>query len=84
MSAVVVRSRLNLARSERQHPLGSFECLNLRFLVHAYDERSSRRGEVEAHDVVHFLDELRIATDLERTLQMRLQIVRSQNLGSVP
>src|ERR1043165_5137012 len=80
MPSVIVRSRLNFACSQRQHSLGPFECLDLRLLVHADNKRSARRSEVKTDDVFNLLDEFRIATDLECPLQMRLQIVRSENV----
>src|SRR5205085_2029048 len=77
---IIVSPRLNHARTEWQHSLRSFERLNLRLFVHTDNERSSRRSQVEADDVFHLLDELRVATDLERLLKVWLQIVRSQNV----
>jgi hypothetical protein len=56
-----VGAPLDLAGAHWQHRLGAIERLDLALLVDADDDRFLRRVDVEADDVAHLLDELRIA-----------------------
>ncbi len=52
MPDVVVRDAFELAKPERQHGLGAFERLDLRFLVDAEHDGVVRRIETEPDDVL--------------------------------
>jgi hypothetical protein len=77
VSLVVVRAPLGQAGAQRQDRLRAVERLHLRLLVDAEDERALGRVEVEADDVDHLRDQLRVAAVLERARAVRLQPVRA-------
>jgi len=61
------------ARHQRQHRRRTVERLDLRLLIDAQHHRSLGRIEVQADDVTHLVDELRIGRKLERLDLMRLE-----------
>jgi hypothetical protein len=61
-----VASAFRNTRHHRQHGLGPVQGLDLRLLVHAEDQCSFRRVQVEAHDVADLVDEERVRGQLER------------------
>lgn len=61
------------ARRHEQDRLFAVERLDLRFLVHAQHHGAGRRRQIKAGDVLHFVDEQRIARQLERLRPVRLQ-----------
>lgn len=71
-----MRVPLGLARAQRQQRRRAIECLDLRLLVHAEDQRARGGLEVEPNDIAHFIDEERVGGELERLLAMGLQPVR--------
>ena len=73
VAGIVVRVPLCLARSHRKQRLRALKRLNLRLFIDAHHDRVDRRAQVEAHDVTHLVDELRIRRELETLCQMRLQ-----------
>src|SRR5207249_7549597 len=70
---VVVRAPLDLPGSHRQQWLRAIERLDLGFFVDAKDERVLGRIQVEPDNVPDFVDEERIARELERLRAMRLE-----------
>ena len=72
MPDVVARNALDLAKTQRQDRLRSFQCLNLAFLVDAQHHSVVRRIQVEADDVSDLLDEKGVVGQLEVFLPMRL------------
>ena len=60
MPLVVVRASLQLARLHRQQRLCTVQRLNLALLVHAQHHGVIGRIHIQAHDVAHFLDQLRV------------------------
>ena len=60
VAAVVMRPPLHLARPHRQQRLGAVQRLDLRLLVDAEHQRLVRRGQVQADDVAHLVDEQRV------------------------
>ena len=62
------------AGPQRQHRLGAVERLHLRLFVDAEHQRPIGRMQIDADHVAQLLDEVRIATELERLDAMRLQI----------
>ena len=72
---VVVRLASWDSRAQRQQGLSPVQGLNLTFLVYAKHQGLVGRIQVQAHDVVEFLDEPLVAAELERLDQMRFQIV---------
>ena len=73
VALVVVRHRLGAPFLHRQAGLGSLQCLNLRFLIAAQNQRVLGRVEVQAHDVVEFLNQARVVGQLEGVHAMGLQ-----------
>ena len=72
---VVVRHRAAAPPLQRQPRLRAIERLDLTLLIHAQDERVLGRIEIQPNDRLDLLGERRIATDLERAREMRLQAV---------
>ena len=64
----------------RQSRLGAVERLDLALLIDRQHQRLVRRVEVEADDVLHLVDEVRIPRQLEGLDQVRLQPVRLPDL----
>jgi hypothetical protein len=60
---------------QRQARLGSLQGLYLALLVHAKHKRLIRRIQIEADHVGEFLEEFRIARQLERLGAMGLDVV---------
>ena len=73
VALVIVAAPLRLARPHGQHRLGAVERLDLALLVDAEHQRAVRRVEIEADDVAHLVDELRVARQLEALDPVRLQ-----------
>ena len=78
---VVVRVAHRPTRPQRQGRLRSFQRLNRGLLVDAEHDRVVGRVEVESDDIADLGGEGRVATDLVRPHQMRLQAVRAQDVG---
>ena len=76
MSHVAVRATFRYARHHRQDRLFAIEGLNLALLINTEDEGSVRRRKVKADDIAYFVDEQRIARQLERLATVRLQAER--------
>lgn len=74
-SLVVVCSALGQPGAQRQHRLGAVERLQLRLLVEAEHKRSFGRVEVEADDLDHLRNKLRVAAVLERAGAVGLEPV---------
>ena len=60
------------AQSQRQHRLGSLQCLDLCLLVHAEHDGVIRWIQVRTHNVLHLIHKEGIVGDLEMTLAMGL------------
>src|SRR3982074_3989887 len=73
VTCVVEGAPLGLARPHGQDRLRAIERLDLTFLVSAQDQRSFWWVEIEADNVTHLLDQLRISRQLERLSSMRLK-----------
>ena len=73
VALVIMAAPLRLARPHRQHRLGAVQRLDLALFVDAEHQRAVRRVEIEADDVAHLVDELRIARQLEALDAVRLQ-----------
>jgi len=73
MAVVVMRPSLNLPGTHRQQGARAVQGLNLRFLIHAQDERLVRGMEREPHDIAHLLNKQRVGRQFERLGAMRLQ-----------
>lgn len=73
MTVVVVGAPLDLSWAHRQQWLRSIKSLDLALFVNADDQGLFRRIEVEADDVAHLLDKLRISREFERLRAVRLQ-----------
>ena len=73
VALVVVGAPLHLTRPHGQHRLCAVERLDLALLVDAEHKRTLGRVEIEAYDVAHLVDELRVARQLEALDPMRLQ-----------
>ena len=84
MALVIVRVASCSAGAKRQWQLSSLQRLDRGFLVHAEHDGVFRGIQVEAYDVVHLRDERRIAADLVRSHQMRLELVAPQDIGDAP
>ena len=75
VTEVVVGLALGDARAQRQDRPGPVECLDLALLVDAQHQGFVRRAEVQAHDVAHFGNEVRVTAELEALQAVRLQVV---------
>jgi hypothetical protein len=64
---------LRLPGPHRQHRLGALDRLDFGLLVDARHQGPTRRGEVEADDVAHLVDERRVGRELERLHPVRLE-----------
>jgi hypothetical protein len=78
---VVVRVSCCSSLAQRQRQLRALERLDLRLLVDAQHDRVVWRVEVQADDILHLLREGWVLADLVRAHQVRLEAVRSQDLG---
>lgn len=76
VSNVVVRASLHLPARHRQQRLRALQRLHLALLIHAQHHRVLRRTHVQAHDVTHLLNEVRITRELERLGPVRLPVER--------
>ena len=72
---VIVCHRTATTTFYRKAGLGAIQCLDLRFLVYAQDERLVRRIQVQPHHIVELLDEMLVPAQLESLDEMRFQIV---------
>jgi hypothetical protein len=70
---VVVGAALGHTRHQRQDRRRAVKGLDLGLLIDAQHHRSIRRVQIQAHDVAHLLDELRIGRQLERLGLVRFQ-----------
>jgi hypothetical protein len=75
VALVVVRHRLGATLLQRQARLRAIQRLDLALLVAAQHDGVLWRGHVQVDDVFEFLDEQRIARDLEAAHQVRLQAI---------
>jgi hypothetical protein len=75
VSFVVVGQGAAAAFLERQSRLRAVQRLNLTLLVHAQHHGVLRRGQIDAHHVGQFLQELRVARELESSLLMGPQFL---------
>src|SRR5438270_9649825 len=66
VTLVVEGAPLGLARPHGQDRLRAIERLDLAFLVRAQDQRSFWWVEIEADNVAHLLDQLRISRQTDR------------------
>ena len=73
MTGVVASAALGRAWAHGQQRLRRSSACNLRFLVHAQDDCTLRRIEVEPDNVAHLLDKQRISRELEGLLPVRLK-----------
>ena len=73
MTLIVMGSSLDLAGSHRQQRLRAIKRLDLGLFIDAKHQSALRRVKVEANDVAHFLNKLRIGRELEAFAAMRLQ-----------
>ena len=78
---VVVRSALDLPRSQRQDRLRTIQSLNLRLLVNAEDRGTIGRIQVEAHDVPDLLDQQRVRREFEALAAVWSQTEGAPNPG---
>ena len=60
---------------DRQRRLGAIQRLDLCLLVDAEHDRALRRVQIQADDIDHLLDQLRVLGELERADLMRLELV---------
>lgn len=72
MTKVVRRAPFELAGPHGENGLGTAQGLDLALLVHAEHQGIERRAQIEAHDVAHLLDELRILREHEGFAAVRL------------
>src|SRR6185436_13514673 len=79
MTYVIVASTLGIARLHRQEGLSPIERLDLRFLVDAKHESTVWRVQIEADNIAHLLDELRVLGQFERLYAVRLKAKSSPN-----
>jgi len=76
VALIIVRHRATAAFLHREARLGAIQGLDLAFLVDAQDEGMRGWVQVQAHHILHFVLEVRVATELEGTDQMGLEAVR--------
>ena len=79
VSPVIVGASLRYAWPHRQNRLGPIQGLNLSLLVGTQNEGPLGRVEIQADDVTHLLDQVRIVGQLERFGAMRLEPECSPN-----
>ena len=72
MTVVLESMPLGATRREREHRIGSIQCLNRGLLIHAEHGRVLRRLKVEPDNVRRLLLEVRIVRDLVMLEAMRL------------
>jgi len=65
MAFVIVCHRAAAPRLERQARLGASQRLDLAFLIHAQAHGLSWRVQIEAHDILWLVLEMRILTELK-------------------
>ena len=75
VALVVVRHCPATPFLDRQSWLGTIECLDLAFLVHAQDQGLVWRVEIKANHIVKLFDKTFVAAELESLGQMRLETV---------
>jgi hypothetical protein len=75
VALVVMSHPVRLATLDRQRRLGAIQRLDLRLLIHAQDQRALRRRQIQADDVDHLLDQLRILGELKRPDLVGLEFV---------
>src|SRR5215831_7669362 len=79
VSFIIVRLARGHAGCERQNRLRAIQRLDLTLFVYAQDDRAIRWIQVQAHDVPHFLDELRVFGELKVLHSVRLQTKSAPN-----
>jgi hypothetical protein len=60
----------------REARLGTIQGLDLTFLIYAEDKRMLGWVQIHPHHILHFLLEVRIATELEEADPVRFEAVR--------
>ena len=70
---VIMRLSRRYTWCQGQNRLGPVQRLHLTLFVHTKDDRTIRRMHVQADDISHFLNELRVFGELEVLHAMRLQ-----------
>ena len=75
MALVIVGLAGGQARPQREQRLGATERLDLRFLVQTQYHGLRRRGQIQAHHIVHLLFRRGVGRELERRDPMGLQRV---------
>lgn len=75
MTDVVMGHGSGAAFLQGQTGLGSIECLDLAFFIHAQNQRLVRRIQIKSHDIVQFLDEAFVPAEFESPDQVGLQVV---------
>src|SRR5271166_122504 len=75
MALIIMGHSAGAALLDRQPRLGAVECLDLALLVDAQHHRLVRRTQVEADDVLDFLDKSLVIRQLKTAHQMRLEPV---------
>ena len=85
MALIVVRAAFQLSRAQRQHGLGTIQCLNLAFLIHTEDQSVIRQIQIQTHDVPDFFNQQRVGRELKLSVrcsckpnarQIRLIVIR--------
>ena len=84
IAAVIVRPTFGRSERHRQNRRGPVQRLNLALFIDTQDQRAIRRRQIKADNVAHFLDEQRVARELERLTPMRLQAERAPNAPNGP
>src|SRR5664280_3677903 len=79
VTLVIVGEGAATARLHRQSRLGAIQGLNLAFFIDAQHQGFFRRIQVQSHDILQFLDELRVPAELEGFRQMRFEVVLLPN-----
>src|SRR5215467_8733394 len=73
MSLVIMRLARGHARRHRQNRFRPIERQDLALLIHTQHNGAVRRVQVQAHDISHFLDKLRVLGEFKVLDPMRLQ-----------
>ena len=79
MPDIIMSHRPATALFHRKARLSPVERLNLRFFVHAQNQRSIRRIEIQAYDIRELFDKLFVPRELEIANAVRLQTVAVPN-----
>ena len=71
---IVMVHTFHSAQCQRQHGLGSLQCLDLRLLVHTEHDGVIRWIQVEPYDVLYLIYKVGIVGDLEVAVVVGLQV----------